>query len=124
MFKISPKCQVNFTANLHRSRRPSKTASLPEEPNETNLNEFTPQNLTHYAVNPYTFEESNMALKQSLQIQANIWRKFQVKVPKETEYKYEYFVELDPAEVGYRAMLLNIQFMGTVFYPVFYRMHN
>ena len=75
--------------------------------------QLKPVNLTHFEFNPYTYEnEDEFIPRNSYKIQPNLWSKFPAKQSMSPEYKYEYFVELDPAEVGYRAMLLNAQFMG------------
>ena len=80
---------------------------------ENSKPEIFPTNLTHYNFNPYSYEEPLQPItKIDLMWESNFWRKFQVEKVESSEYTYEYFVELDPAERGYRAFILNMQFMG------------
>ena len=73
-----------------------------------------PSNLSHYQVNPYTYEDPDERLSiTDFTIQRNFWRKFRPNRIESSEYAHEYFIELDPAYQGYRAMFINMQFMGT-----------
>ena len=72
---------------------------------------ITKENTTHFQANPY-MDEFSKSVRQRAQIQANLWRPFEPKRNYESEWEYEYFIELDKAHKGYRAMLLNAQFMG------------
>ena len=72
---------------------------------------LTAENLTHFEINPYTFESTKIGL-QDLSLLPNFWRGFKPHRSADGEFLHEYYVELNPAHVGYRAMLLNAQFMG------------
>ena len=73
--------------------------------------------MTHYEFNPYTYSSPRYSL-DDIQIQANFFRKAKVEKTPKSNFKNDFYVEFDPAHVGYRAFFLNIQFMGKLLFTL------
>jgi hypothetical protein len=44
------------------------------------------------------------------QTKANVWQHYSPHKNAKSEYEYDYYVEMEPGELGYRAFMLNAQF--------------
>ncbi|CAG5086747.1 Oidioi.mRNA.OKI2018_I69.PAR.g11340.t1.cds [Oikopleura dioica] len=74
--------------------------------------QITLKNTSHYQFDRDIADQEEF-LEYSLTIKANVWQHYTPHQIENSDYEYDYFIEMDPGELGYRAFLLNAQFQGS-----------